>query len=137
MKKISILPVVVLLLVSCSSTKKLKEFSENKLIFGSGGGFTGQSIEYALDYDGIIEKTSNRTSETIQIDSVPPEKSKELYKQFLAFNLDTLTYASPGNMSYFVGYKNDSIKKKIIWGGIGEPPTEAKLIYNSLIQLLK
>ncbi len=126
----------VLLLFSCTSSQKLQHFSNSNLIFGSGGGITGATNTYILHYDGAIEKTNSLTNETTQITQISGKKSKSFFSQFLNDGLDTLTFSVPGNMSYFIGFENDSVTHKVIWDGNTNPPAEAKAYYESLIQLI-
>jgi hypothetical protein len=135
-KQICFIAVGFLLITSCSTSQKLKDFSKNKIIFGSYGGFTGGTDEYVLNYNGLIEKINGLTKESDYAIKISDQKAKKLFMQFLNNGLDTLEYSVPGNMSYFVGYKNDSITKKIIWGGEGSPPEKARATYTNLVQLI-
>lgn len=127
---------MVVLLAACSSTKDLKEFSKNQLLFGSGGGYTGEINKYILSYGGQIQKFNSLTGETTSLQPIPAKEAKAYFKTFLAHGFDTLEFSSPGNMTYFIGYKNDSTEKKISWGGDQPPKPEIKDFYNSLNQLI-
>lgn len=137
MKKTYFIALAILLFSSCTSSKKLAGFSKNNLIFGSGGGITGMTNEYILHFDGTIEKMNSLTNEHTLIKTISKQQSKKLFRQYLNNGLDTLDFSNRGNMSYFVGFKNDSLTKKIIWGGGDEPPLKARQIYNDLIELIK
>ncbi len=126
----------VMLLFGCTTSQKLQKFSKNSLVFGSGGGITGATTEYILHYDGTVEKTNSLTKETSPVTKIAAKNSKTLFKEFLNDGLDTLKFSSPGNMSYFVGYKNDSVTQKILWGGDVAPPEKAKTFYDKLIQII-
>ena len=136
MNKFLYLISVIILFAGCTTSQKLQKFSNSNLIFGSGGGMTGATNEYILHYDGVVEKNNSLTNETTQVTKIAGKKSKELFKQFLNDGLDTLSFSSPGNMSYFVGFNNDSVTHKIIWGGDTPPPAKAKATYDNLIQLI-
>ena len=136
MKNFYLIAFAIFILTSCNSTKKLKEFSNNDLIFGSGGGITGMTNEYVLHYEGAIEKINSLTKEVSQLKSISEKESKSLFQEYLKNGFDTLDYSVPGNMSYFIGFKNDSLTKKITWGGDGEPPLKVKDFYNNLNQLI-
>lgn len=136
-KHVFIIAIIFTFFTSCSTSQKLKDFSGNKIIFGSYGGFTGISDEYVLHYNGLIEKTNSLTRESDYAIKISDHDAKKLFMEFLNNGLDTLEYSVPGNMSYFVGYKNDSITKKITWGGEGSPPEKARATYTNLVQLIK
>ncbi|NOX47162.1 MAG: hypothetical protein GXO89_09320 [Chlorobi bacterium] len=136
-KHIYLIALVFMFFTGCSTSQKLKDFSGNKIIFGSYGGFTGVSDEYVLHYNGRIEKINGLTRESDYALKIADQKAKKIFLQFLSNGLDTLEYSSPGNISYFVGYKNDSITKKIVWGGEGSAPEKARQTYTNLVQLIK
>lgn len=136
MKTIYFIVFAYIFLTSCTVSSELKDFSKNNLIFGSGGGFVGTSNEYIVHYDGVIEEMNSFSKEKIQIITISKKETKTLFQQFLDSGLDTLEYSVPGNMYYFIGYKNDSVTQKITWGGEKEPPSEAKELYNILNQLI-
>jgi uncharacterized lipoprotein YajG len=126
----------IFLFTGCTPSQKLQNFSKSNLIFGSGGGITGATNEYTLKYDGVINKLNSLTNETTQVTTISAKDAKALFRDFLSKGLDTLNFSVPGNMSQFIGFKNDSITHKIIWGGDTNPPAEAKAYYESLIQLI-
>jgi len=127
---------MLLSLFGCTTSQKLLEFSTSSLIFGSGGGISGATNEYILHYDGSIEKVNSLTNETVQVTTVSKKKSRILYQTFLNEGLDTLSFSIPGNMSYFIGYRNDTLIHKIIWGGDTNPPENAKKMYDKLIHII-
>ncbi len=136
MKKTIYLSILVLILASCSTPKELKCFSKNDIVFGSGGGFTNKSNIYSLSYDGIIHKTNEFSKESEKVGEISKKETKQLFIKFLESGLDTLEYAKPGNMYYFLGYENDSTNKKITWGGGDDAPSSAQELYNELIKLI-
>ena len=136
MKKTIYLSILVLILASCSTPKELKCFSKNDIVFGSGGGFTNKSNIYSLSYDGIIHKTNEFSKESKEVGKITKKETKKLFVKYLKSGLDTLEYVKPGNMYYFLGYKNDSTNKKITWGDGSDVPSPAKDLYNELIKLI-
>lgn len=137
MSKSPLVVLAIFLFFSCTPSQKLQNFSKSNLIFGSGGGITGATNEYILQYDGVINKLNSLTNETAQVTQISGKDSKALFRKFLSSGLDTLSFSFPGNMSQFVGYKNDSVTHKIIWGGDATPPANAKEMYDNLILLIK
>ena len=126
--------ILAILLSACCSNKDLKEFSKNQIIFGSGGGFTGATDLYALDYKGQLQKYNSLSKETIDLPAIPAKEAKGYFRSFLEHGFDTLEYSSPGNMTYFIGYKNDSTDKRINWGAGQETPEGVQEYYNSLLK---
>jgi hypothetical protein len=133
-------PFIILLLLvlsGCSSSKKVQNFSHNKIIFGYEGGIVGSVTEYALQYNGIVQKYNSLTKETTLRTKIPRQKSEQLFRRFLKYGLDTMNYSVPGNMSQFLGFKNDSVTHKIIWNNSSLPPAKVVTLYNDLIQLVR
>ncbi len=126
----------ILLFAGCTPSRELQNFSKSDLIFGSGGGITGATNEYILKYDGVINKLNSLTNETTQVTTISAKDAKALFRDFLSNGLDTLNFSVPGNMSQFIGFKNDSITHKIIWGGDANPPENAKKMYDKLIHII-
>ena len=126
----------IFLIVGCTPSQKLQNFSKSNLIFGSGGGITGATNEYTLKYDGAVDKLNSLTNETTQVKTISAKDAKALFRDFLSDGLDTLNFSVPGNMSKFIGFKNDSVTHKIIWGGDAIPPENAKKMYDKLIHIV-
>ena len=45
---------------ACSSQEELTKYSDTQIIFGSGGGFSGQEKQYTLSSDGMINLYDNQ-----------------------------------------------------------------------------
>ena len=136
MKKITAFLLIFILFASCSTSKELKKFSKNDITFGSGGGFANAMTTYVLKYDGSLLRQKRLSEETEAIGKISPKEAKAFFKDFLAKGLDTLQFSDPGNMYYFVGFRNDSVQQKITWGGSQTPPAYLKEYYQSLIKLV-
>jgi hypothetical protein len=54
-RKIKLLPLICLCIIlgSCA-TGKLQKIKYDKILFGSGGGFTGKYDDYFLSKDGVV-----------------------------------------------------------------------------------
>ncbi len=136
MKRITYLLLLLGLFASCSTSKELRKFAGNDITFGSGGGFANQMTTYILKYDGSLLQQKRMSNEAALIGKISPRKAKAFFKDFLAHGLDTLQFSDPGNMYYFIGFRNDSTQQKITWGGSKTPPDYPKEFYQSLMKLV-
>jgi hypothetical protein len=136
MKKNYLLILVMIAIVACVPSKKLKEMSKNDIIFGSGGGFTNITKVYSLAYNGTIFKINSLTSKKEEIGKIPKKKARALFKKFISKGFDTLQFSKPGNMYSFIGYQNDSIEKKITWGGMEKVSKSVADFYQELNTLI-
>jgi len=134
MKKLIALFTIILILAGCSSTKKTSDFSNNKIIFGYGGGFTGGQTTYALDYSGNIFKENSITGASSFITKLRRKETKKIYRKFLQLGLDSLDFNQPGNLSKFIGFKSQDKIHKIIWSDESKVPENVKEFYDMLIQ---
>ena len=137
MRKLLYILVVFMLTSACSTPKALKSFSGNRLIFGSGGGFTNRGTTYTLSYDGSLYKVNELTGQRDKITVIPKKEAKKIFIKFLKAGLDTMEYSKPGNIYRFIGFENDSATRKIVWGNPDEAPRKAKEMYDILVQLVK
>ena len=136
-RKVLYATLLLLLFSGCTTTRKIQKFSNNKIIFGYEGGFAGSVTEYVLQYNGIIQKYNSLTKETTLITKIPQKKSELLFRRFLKYGLDTMNYSKPGNMSEFLGFKNNSLTHKVIWDNHSQPSAKLVTLYNDLIQLVR
>ena len=134
MKQLFTLFLIMLFLSGCSISKKMSGFSSNKIIFGYGGGFSGAQTIFTLDNTGRIVKQNNLTGNQTTITRLSKKETKKIYRDFLKLGLDTLKFAHPGNLSKFVGFKNQNEEQKIVWNDQNQPPDEIKTFYHQLIQ---
>ena len=136
MKKLFYLPILVLLIASCSTPKALKSFSNSNIVFGSGGGFTNVSNAYTLSYDGLIHKTNEISRESEKVGEITKKESKKLFIKFLKSGLDTLNISKPANMYYFLGFENDSANQKSTWGSKDDVPVAVHELYSELTKII-
>ncbi len=113
-----------------------EKYKKNQIIFGSGGGFANLVHHYHLLENGrLYHKQNNADVEALgkqNSDSV-----KVLFGEAKVLFDSTETFREPGNVYYFVKFKQDSVTKEIVWGSATEtPPEAAKDFYKKLMNLI-
>lgn len=125
----------------CSCNNKLytlTDLPENQLVFGDGGGFTGAYQEFLLLENGQVFKSSKRGGTYEEQESIDKKAAKALFKQAASLNLAEKTINDPGNMTYFIHYKDADKTSKVIWGGNQKVVNEeVRLFFNSLKKAVK
>jgi len=88
-----------------------------QLLFGSGGGFSGQTITYNLKSDGSFSKEDNIAHKKESLAKVKCKDIKAIRKLVAAVNFSTLNLSKPGNMSSFITLLQDGKEYKTVWSG--------------------
>jgi hypothetical protein len=123
---------------SCSSTKNLESGLEKAILFGNGGGFTGQVIEYVLDEHGTFMRNDKLTSEVTILTSLKKSEIKKLFKELDAMHFDTINFKHPGNTYYFIKSTNSTGTHEVVWGNPDNmPPAEVLQLYDLLLSKTK
>lgn len=101
-----------------------------EIIFGNGGGFTGEVKTYKLTADcKLFEKET-------EIEKVESKKTMELFNQ--AKELKDLNFNEPENMYSFIEIKTKEKTNRIVWA-YGSTKVDKKVIelYNALLTTTK
>jgi len=126
---------------SCKNTQYTPAtYTEEQLIFGSGGGFTGAYVNYYLLSNGQLfrERTLGET-ELMELEALEKQAAQAYFNRATAAGIETLELSNPGNMTYFIRWKvGDAVKHEIKWGG-GEqqPPPAVKSLFDDLISMTR
>jgi uncharacterized protein YjiK len=134
MKCLSAFVWAVLLLSACHAQKYTpSNFQGQQLTFGSGGGFTGQVIQYTLLENGQLFQTNSQTKEAKELKPVSRTKSKQLFAKVEKLDVAKLDFNHPGNMYYFIQTKRGDILQKITWGSPQDKaPDGVETLYQEL-----
>ncbi len=125
---------VVVITASCTSQKVLTQYAGTEIVFGNGGGFTGQVNEYTLSTDGSITLVKSLEGDTVVINTVSKKTAGKIFTLFSESGLDTLDFKYPGNRYYFIKERKDGIKHEVIWGDPNHPvPSQIENLYTLLI----
>lgn len=129
---------IATLFASCSSSSNLTENPDGKrLVFGTGGGFTGMYSIYELNEDGnLFAIFPDSISKPVK--KLRRKQSRNIFAQADKLKLAQPAFNHPGNMTSFIKYKTDGVLSEYIWGDPNvSVPTEIKDLYSQLNSIVK
>lgn len=122
------------LTTACGPQGVLYEYQDTQIIFGSGGGFTGQVTEYHLDARGNLSMFEGLTDTQTSLGKIKKSDLKKIYKTLSELNLSKININQPGNMYYFIKEVDSSATNEVIWGSPDyETPQGIQEFYDLLI----
>ncbi len=133
-----ILVLSVLHMCSCKSSKPVFNPDDTKkdfLIFGNGGGFTGQVTKYYLTKDGDVYQQSGDTTELRG--TVIKSVSAQIFTNFNSLGLNQLSINEPGNRYFFVELKEGNSKVSLTWGKEPLGNKNLEIFYKVLMNSVK
>jgi hypothetical protein len=105
------------MITSCQSKKIVfdpQNTRKDYLVFGNGGGFTGQVTKYYLTKDGnIYAQNGEKTELTGQISKAV---CTQVFSNFTTLGLEKSSLNEPGNRYYFLELKSSKISHSLKWG---------------------
>jgi hypothetical protein len=129
---------IALIFSSCNSTKNLDKASEKVILFGNGGGFTGQVIEYVLDENGTFMKNDKLKSEVTILRNLKKSEIRKIFKELEIMKFDTVNFNHPGNTYYFIKSSSSGTSHEVVWGEPNNlPPARIIQFYDLLISKTK
>lgn len=131
---------VLLLVFSCKTTKySPTDFPDQQITFGSGGGFSGIVTDYTLLSNGQLFKRSSTDNRFVELKSIKKQAAKQAIKNYTFLGINEVVHDAPGNLYYFINYKDsDKVERKIVWGNKENPIDEkVKSYYKILTSFLK
>ena len=132
---------ILLLLVGTSCRVQNQEPNTsrpNQIVFGRGGGFTGQVKTYHLLEDGQFYLTNSLDSDTVFLENVSSIEVEGYFERLLALNLSQRSFSRPGNIYYFIRQRHSKGDAKVVWGDESNPtPTDIQDYWDSLMVLVK
>lgn len=129
---------IIIFLSSCHSAKNLNITSERAIIFGNGGGFAGQVIEYVLDENGTFLKNDKLKSEVTVLPTLKKSEIKKIFSELEAMQFDTINFKHPGNTYYFIRSSNSGATHEVVWGEPDNlPPTQVLQCYDLLLSKIE
>ena len=117
-----------------NNSKTEKAVSSKTIIYGFGGGVTGQVVTYKILPNGDYTADSSRdTLDAKVIKNIGVANYNKLVSKIEALKLKDNPLFIPGNMYYFLGYEEQGAEIKAVWGKEGETvPNEILNLYNEL-----
>lgn len=128
MSRIILLTLIVSCLFSCKTKQYLPENYNGKIIkLGTGGGFTGQLIEYTLLENGQVFRSSNGgRSELTRLER---NKAQQMFDNIYSMQFHHILLDDPGNMYHYLEIIDMKETHKIQWGANDANVPRELLIY--------
>ncbi len=124
-------------LFTCSKKMNPDKYKKSQIVFGNGGGFTNLVHQYHLLENGRLYHKQNNADVFEELGKQDSDSVKVLFDEVKVLFDSTETFREPGNVYYFVKFKQDSVTKEIVWGSSTEKPPEAvKDFYKKLMNLV-
>lgn len=139
MKKNFLLAILVsgFLFSGCSSQNILKNYNDQKIVFGDGGGFTGQVKTYHLDNIGNLSMTESLSNDQLQLKKVKKSELKKIFEKLSEIDLCHSTFNHPGNRYYFIKQEGEKDSCGVVWGDPGhQVPDKIQELYNLLMSTI-
>lgn len=129
---------VILIGPACKQTRfTADKLPEKQLRWGSGGGVVGKEKSWILLENGQIFAT-DMMGKTTEADKVSGKKAKSLFKTAGALGIAKMEFNHPGNMYYFLEWKEGDMVSRIVWGDKNLPVDKSvQTLYDDLNALLK
>lgn len=113
------------------------KYKKNQIIFGSGGGFANLVNEYHLLENSRLYHTKSTDTTFTELGKQNSDLVKLLFDKTKVLFEETKDFHEPGNIYYFIKFKQDSVTKEIVWGASKESsPAKAKDLYKELMNLI-
>lgn len=130
---------VFLSCVSCKTQHKTPyDYDGQQIIFGQGGGFSGQVVEYTLLENGQLFAGTNQEGFVDELKSLDKNQVKQIFGMCKKYGFESLELDNPGNQYYYFITKEGDKKNKIQWAtGEKELPEELRILFGNLKNLTK
>jgi hypothetical protein len=134
-RKIFTLATLVLIVLSCTSPKKLvNDKNAERLYFGNSGGFTNASLDYLLINNRMVYKIEQNNP--VFVKKLTSKASTDLQDQIRNLNLSQYSLNEPGNITYYIKTVKDGIEKEIKFSS-GSKDEKIKELYKTLMSTVK
>lgn len=128
----------IALFTSCSPSSKVSsESNGRRLIFGSGGGFTGIYTTYELYEDGSVFILL--PDNTLQpLNKIRKKKARELFSKADNLKIAQPEFNHPGNMTLFIKYQDNGMLTEYKWGDANNSvPSQIEDLYSQFNTIVK
>ncbi|MFK7810854.1 MAG: hypothetical protein AB8B59_00070 [Maribacter sp.] len=139
MRPILIISLFLIALSSCKSQHyTIDDLPETQLIFGRGGGVTGEVTTYTLLENGQLFYHNSLTKENTEMKSLSKKEATSCFQKMDSLKLSEMNFNYPGNLYYFLEEVNGDEKYRVTWGSTDhEISEECQEFYKELRTTIK
>ena len=129
---------LMLFIVSCRSPRQFyQKYDGIRLTVGTSGGFAGEEKKFVLFDNGNLYKISSLTRDTVFLAKLENTKSKQIINNYKVLGLGQMNISEPGNMNYFIEYKNGDYSHKLLWSNSVKKGSKLRLFYDFFMQIVR
>lgn len=138
-----ILSLTLLVLVAgCASRSQSSHGAKDQIVLSSGGGFSGMYTGYTIRGDGQVLRWEIPPGGTDvpprHIFTLSPDSTDDCFGQLEAMQFRTISFNSPGNMTYSVEQKRGDSSHIVRWGDErSRPPAAVTTFYSSMMEMIQ
>lgn len=127
-----------LLLLACKAQEFTPEnYPKGQLIFGTGGGFTGNVKTYTLLENGQVFFHNSLNKQTKNLGVADKQAVKKAFKRVKEANFLEIKHNEPGNLYRFMEYKLKETSNRVVWAeGQSAMQNSVPSIYKQLLSLI-
>lgn len=139
MRPLLILSLFLVTLFSCKSQQYTSnDLPDNQLVFGRGGGISGEINTYTLLENGQFFYNNSFTKENAEIKSLTKKEATSYFQKMAVLQLSEMNFNHPGNLYYFLEEVNGGERHRVTWGSNDHTISEkCKAFYKELRTLIK
>ena len=108
--------VLILLLSGCSVQDQLARYDDTRIIFGSGGGYSGREIQYTLMPDGNVTLYDNISRQTTEVTRLGKKETLEIFQEMDEVMMSALDFDHPGLTYTFIRQVKGNKTTSVVWG---------------------
>ncbi|MFS4493168.1 hypothetical protein [Maribacter sp. 2308TA10-17] len=139
MRPIFLFSLFSIVLFSCKSQQyTLDTLPEKQLVFGRGGGISGEVTTYVVLENGQVFYNNSLTKEHTEIENIGKKEAMTCFRKMDSLRLSEMNFDHPGNMYYFLEEVNGEERYRVTWGSKDhEVSRECKDFYKELRTTIK
>lgn len=108
-----------------------------QLVFGRGGGITGEETGYVLLGNGHLLEVSRLLQDTTELATIDASTTQRMFDALETLDMAQLDFQHPGNLYYFIRQKQVGTTMQVVWGDPSyTPPAAVKQFYDTLKNLI-
>ena len=139
MRPILLFILFLVVFFSCKSQQyTIDALPDKQLIFGRGGGISGEVNTYTLLENGQVFYNNSLTKENSEIKSLSKKEAISCFQKMDSLKLSEMNFDHPGNLYYFLEEVNGEERYRVTWGSNDyEVSSECKDFYKELRTTIK
>lgn len=139
MRQLVLITVFSIVMYNCKSQQyTFDDLPETQLVFGRGGGITGEVNTYTILENGQVFHSNSLTNVSQEIKGMSKKEAVSHFKGLRALELSDMNFDHPGNMYYFLEEVNGENRYRVTWGSNDHQiSNDCKKFYQALRTAIK